>query len=300
MANVIRYAKHVFVKRILALLLLLPALVACASLDELKRVEPKGTPYSIALAQQYREFSQSEADQYDWDSSQHFAEKGLRAAYNQPIEPEHLADWNLPETELPAMTDARQQLIAALTEKNIQEKSAVAAKAVFNFDCWVEQQEENWQQADIASCRDEFYDALNTLTMIPSAIKPVVEDKNGFTPTTNPTEQISTSYVVFFDLNSTQITKDGNDVIGDVYNELSDDTDYTIRLDGYADRSGDSAYNQKLSEMRAIAVKNRLLKKGLTKGKITISSHGEETPLMETPDGVKEKANRRVEIFINE
>ena len=281
-------------------MLLLPTLVACASLDELKRVEPKGSPYSIALAQQYREFSQSEADQYDWVSSQYFAEKGLKAAYNQAIEPENLEARDLPIDILPTMKDARQQLTAALSAKNIQEKPAVAAKALFNFDCWVEQQEENWQQADIASCRDEFYDALNTLTMVTPAIAPVVEDKNGFVPTPNPAEQITTSYVVFFDLNSTQITKEGDAVIGDVFNELSDDTDYTIRLDGYADRSGDAEYNKKLSEMRAIAVKNRLLKKGLTKGNITISSHGEETPLMETADGVKEKANRRVEIFINE
>ncbi len=281
-------------------MLLLPTLVACVSLDELKRVEPKGSPYFIALAQQYREFSQSEADQYDWDSSQYFAEKGLKAAYNHAVEPELLEKWDLPHELLPTMQDARQQLTAALTEKNIQEKSAVAAKALFNFDCWVEQQEENWQQADIASCRDEFYDALNTLTAVAPAIPAVVEDKTDFVPTPNPAEQVTTSYVVFFDLNSTQVTKEGDAVIGDVYNELSDDTDYTIRLDGYADRSGDMEYNAKLSEMRAIAVKNRLIAKGLTKGNITISAHGEDTPLTETADGVKEKANRRVEIFINE
>ena len=286
-------------KRIFAMLLLLPTLVGCASLDELKHVEPKGSPYSVALAQQYREFSQSEADQYDWANSQLFAEKGLKAAYDMPVEAEKLEDWDIPATAMPMMQDARKQLMAALTEKVIKEKPAVAAKAVFNFDCWVEQQEEDWQQADIASCREEFYDALNTLTTPATAVKPV-EEKNGFVPTPNPAEQVSTSYVVFFDLNSTQITKEGDGVIGDVFTELSDDTDYTIQLDGYADRSGDAAYNKKLSELRAIAVKNRLIKKGVNKGKITIIAHGEETPLIDTPDGVKEKANRRVEIFINE
>jgi outer membrane protein OmpA-like peptidoglycan-associated protein len=43
-----------------------------------------------------------------------------------------------------------------------------------------------------------------------------------------------------------------------------------------------------------------LIQKGLSKGNIIIKAHGEATPLIETPDGAKEKANRRVEIFINE
>lgn len=291
--------------RILALLLLLPTLVACASLDELKRVEPKGSQFAIALAEQYKEFSQSEADQYDWADSQYFAEKGLKAAYGQPMEPEEIEHWDLPRDLVPTFKDARKQLMEALNEKVAAEKPALAAKVVFSFDCWVEQQEENWQADDINSCRDEFYETLNMLIKpvedpkAPTAITPV-EEKNGFTPTPNPAEQIATSYVVFFDLNSTKVTKEGESVLDDVFNELSDDTEYTIHLDGYADRSGSDKYNIKLSEMRSAAVKNRLVQKGLNKGKIILKAHGEETPLIETPDGAKEKANRRVEIFINE
>ncbi len=289
-------------KNIFAIILLLPLLVACASLDELKRVEPKGSAYSIALANQYKEFSQSEAEQYDWADSQYFAEKGLRAAYNQTVTPEEIANWDLPQDVLPTLQDARAQLITALTPEAQSAKPDLAAEAVFNYDCWLEQQEENWQSADIAACRDGFYEALDKLTEQPkpeTAITPVVE-KNSFTPTTNPSEQISTSYVIFFGLNSTAITKEGDSVVSDVYDELSDDTSYNIRLDGYADRSGKEPYNKALSERRAIAVKERLMKKGLTKGKIIITAHGETTPLIETDDGIKEKANRRVEIFINE
>lgn len=284
-------------KNLLTILLALPLLVACASLDELKRVEPKGSAFSVALAKQYTEFSQSEAEQYDWVDSQYFAEKGLKAAYNQPIEPEYTENWDLPTDLIPTIKDARTQLIAALTPEIMAEKPDIAAKAVFNFDCWLEQQEENWQSADISSCRDEFYDALNTLTAKPEVMAPEI---NGFTPTTNPVEEISTSYVVFFDLNSTAVTTEGDAVLDDVYNELSDDTEYVIRLDGYADRSGKDAYNKVLSEKRAIAVRERLKKKGLTKGRFTINAHGESIPLIETNDGEKEKANRRVEIFINE
>ena len=287
-------------KNIIAILLLLPLLVACASLDELKRVEPQGSAYSVALAKQYKEFSQSEAEQYDWVDSQYFAEKGLKAAYNQMVVPEEIANWDLPKDVLPTLQDARAQLMTALTPEAQSAKPDLVAEAVFNYDCWVEQQEENWQSADIASCRDEFYNALDKLTAKPeTAATPVIE-KNGFTPTPNTDEQISTSYVIFFDLNSTAITKDGESVIGDVFNELSDDTEYSIRLDGYADRSGKKNYNKALSERRAVAVRERLKKKGLNKGNFTITAHGETTPMIETPDGVKEKANRRVEIFINE
>ena len=286
-------------RNILIALLLSPLLVACASLDELKRVEPKGSPFAIALSKEYRAFSESEADQYDWADSQYFAEKGLKAAYGKVLEPEPLEAWDLPPDMLPRMKNAREQLMAALNTDNIANKPKEAAHAQFLFDCWVEQQEENWQDTDIASCRDEFYEVLDKLTK-PEEEKPAPAKGGGFTPTQNPSEQISTSYVIFFDPNSTAITKDGGSVVDDVFNELADDTDYVIRLDGHTDRSGNAAFNKELSRRRAVAVQNSLTKRGLSKGKFNITAYGEEMPLIQTPDGVKEKANRRVEIFINE
>lgn len=273
------------------------ALSACASLDEIKRVEPQGSPFAVALSKLYKDFAESEAEQYDWTDAYYFADKGLDAAYGRPNEPENLSGWNLTQDIIPTLADARAKLIAALHQGNIDKKPEVSAKALVMFDCWVEQQEENWQAEHIAACRDGFYEALNELSD-----KPEPEDETGiqFTPTPVKSEEVATSYVIFFGLNSTAITKEGKQVVSEVKNELADDTEYVIRLEGHADRSGTEKYNMELSRRRAVAVRAALERQGLTKGNFSIVAHGEEMPLITTKDGVREKANRRVEIFINE
>lgn len=72
-----------------------------------------------------------------------------------------------------------------------------------------------------------------------------------------------------------------------------------IRLDGYTDSIGTDEYNKKLSERRATAVKNYLIKEaGVSSSKITAVGHGEADPVADnkTPDG--RAKNRRVEISI--
>ncbi len=72
-----------------------------------------------------------------------------------------------------------------------------------------------------------------------------------------------------------------------------------IRLDGYTDSTGTDAYNMKLSERRATAVRDYLIKEvGVESSKITAVGHGEADPVADnkTPEG--RAKNRRVEISI--
>jgi OOP family OmpA-OmpF porin len=72
-----------------------------------------------------------------------------------------------------------------------------------------------------------------------------------------------------------------------------------IRLDGYTDSIGTDEYNIKLSERRATAVKDYLIKEaGVDSSKITAVGHGEADPVADnkTPEG--RAKNRRVEISI--
>jgi OOP family OmpA-OmpF porin len=53
-----------------------------------------------------------------------------------------------------------------------------------------------------------------------------------------------------------------------------------IRLDGYTDSIGTDAYNMELSERRATAVMNYLIKEaGLDRSKITVVGHGKADPV---------------------
>jgi OmpA-OmpF porin, OOP family len=65
---------------------------------------------------------------------------------------------------------------------------------------------------------------------------------------------------------------------------------------GHADRSGPDNYNVRLSERRATAVKNQLVREGVPAGIIQTAGKGERENLVQTADGVREPRNRRVEI----
>lgn len=71
-----------------------------------------------------------------------------------------------------------------------------------------------------------------------------------------------------------------------------------VEIVGHTCSIGSDAYNQKLSERRAAAVKDYLVKKGVPAGKITTSGMGEKAPAAsnKTKDGRAQ--NRRVEVTV--
>ncbi len=139
-----------------AIILPLALAGACttADLTELQGTTLPDQPFQATLAAEYRSFAVWEAEQYDWPDSQHFARKGLRAAAGQVPAPEPLENWRLPAGERDALVRSRRQLVALLDGGARERTPELAARAQFLFDCWVEQQEENWQFDHIAACRD--------------------------------------------------------------------------------------------------------------------------------------------------
>ena len=72
--------------------------------------------------------------------------------------------------------------------------------------------------------------------------------------------------------------------------------DYTISVNGHTDDVGTDAYNKTLSEKRAQAVRDYLVKAGLPPGILTVEGHGKALPLVKgTTDAARAK-NRRVEL----
>ena len=81
--------------------------------------------------------------------------------------------------------------------------------------------------------------------------------------------------------------------------------DAKVELDGYTDSKGTEQYNQKLSERRAEAVRQYLIKEGaVDEARISVKGYGESNPIApnktkngkDNPKGRAE--NRRVEILI--
>ena len=67
----------------------------------------------------------------------------------------------------------------------------------------------------------------------------------------------------------------------------------TIRVEGHTDSKGSEAYNQTLSEKRALSVKNALVQKGVDPARIQTVGYGESQPISSN-----DAMNRRVSIVI--
>ena len=73
----------------------------------------------------------------------------------------------------------------------------------------------------------------------------------------------------------------------------------SIRVTCHTDTTGSAAYNQNLSEQRAIDVVNVLVARGISRSLISSQGLGETSLLVPTGDGVKEQLNRRCEIDLD-
>ena len=72
--------------------------------------------------------------------------------------------------------------------------------------------------------------------------------------------------------------------------------DYTISVNGHTDDVGSDAYNQTLSERRAQAVRDYLVKAGLPAQILTVQGHGKSLPLVRGTSEAARAKNRRVEL----
>jgi outer membrane protein OmpA-like peptidoglycan-associated protein len=109
---------------------------------------------------------------------------------------------------------------------------------------------------------------------------------------------VQRNFLVFFDFDKSEITPEADRVIVQAANNAKSASVTRITLTGHTDRAGPVAYNQRLSERRADAVKARLIREGIPAGSIVTIGRGESQPLVPTADGVREPQNRRVEIVL--
>lgn len=258
------------------------------SLEELRRVEPKGTPFQKALAREYLQYSTQEERNYDWPDSWHFADKGLMAAYGNDVGPEDLATRDLAPDVLLVLVKARDDLLTVLRPSVVEAAPELAARAYIAFDCWVERAEDAWETRKIADCRESFYNALAELQRL-AAPKMTAGGQGG--PDT-------TSYLVFFDWNQAILNAGGQRIVEDVIDSLAGESGYEIVLYGHTDSTGLEKFNLLLSKKRAEAVEKALTMGGISQQHIKIFAFGESDPKVPTADGVDEPHNRRVEIFI--
>ncbi len=283
----------------LIIILIFFVLTSCVtSVEQLRKMKVTGDTYQSELAKYYLEFAESEADQYDWFNSSYFAKKGIKVLNGENPAPEDLTNWSMPDDMVVTISQARGYLLSLATSDVKKKYPAQAARAQFMFDCWVEQQEENWQQEHIDYCRENFYATLDQLFSITT--KDVVLGNLEKDSIQKPeiTKIKPENKIAYFKTGSAKLDNKAKRIISTIISRLKDSKNYTITLNGYTDRIGSEENNMKLAKKRAMTIKKALVDGGLNSKNITIFAFGETEGRKKTKDKTAEKENRAVEIIV--
>lgn len=274
-----------------------------SEIEALNEVQPVGSPFTQSLAAEYRDYSNREnTEMFDYPDAIHFARKGLAAAAGDVVMPEPISDWNLLPAHIEELGSARGRLVNAfdLGARDIAPQLSAVAQA--RFDCWIEQQEENWQEKDIIACKSQFLEAMNQLEgmLQKPAPMPATDDLSPVSAmdagNAGPMSAEDALYLVFFDFNKSSITTGAESVLDAVAAEVRKRNASTIEIVGHTDSSGSNNYNEKLAIRRANAVRDALAARGLSVSVMNIDGRGERELLVKTADNVREPANRRAQI----
>jgi OOP family OmpA-OmpF porin len=105
---------------------------------------------------------------------------------------------------------------------------------------------------------------------------------------------------VKFDFDKSTIKGAYNDDINNLSKVMKDYPDLKIVIEGHTDSVGTNAYNKKLSQRRADAVKNYMVQKnGIDSSHISTVGYGEEKPIADNATAEGRAQNRRVEAAVD-
>ncbi len=111
-------------------------------------------------------------------------------------------------------------------------------------------------------------------------------------------EKVSLKGDTLFDFDKSVVKPEGKQVLDRLVDQARDLQLEVIVAVGHADWVGTDAYNQKLSERRAAAVKAYLVSKGIAANKVYTEGKGEKLPVADNKTADGRAKNRRVEVEV--
>ncbi len=249
---------------------------------EARSAQAPADPYGATLYAEYLRYAEYEyGPMMDNPDAIFHARRAIAAASGETVMPQAVTDRLLPAEKADVLAAARRRLDAVLQGGGPQKAPEATARAVAAYDCWLEQQEENIQPDDIASCRQTFLDNLEAAE---AAIAPPMP----------PT--ITLAADVLFDFDKAVIKDAFKPELDRIAELLQKNPEVRVFVDGYTDTMGPAEYNMDLSKRRAQAVADYLVGRGIDRDRITVRAFGETKLAVPTPDETAEPRNRRVEI----
>lgn len=105
-------------------------------------------------------------------------------------------------------------------------------------------------------------------------------------------------FQLYSKLGSAELTDESERAIEQVIEAIRLRGPSAVSVIGHTDTLGDARWNERLGLIRAQSVADLLKSRAIDVIDLSVSSHGERNLLIETPDGVSEPRNRRVEISV--
>ncbi len=117
-------------------------------------------------------------------------------------------------------------------------------------------------------------------------------------PPPPPTKKKIVLRGVNFDFDKYNIRPDAVPILEQACKTLKDEPSIDVSCDGHTDSIGTDAYNQKLSERRANAVRQWLIKCGIPASRLTARGFGEKNPVASNATAEGRAQNRRTELVV--
>ena len=112
------------------------------------------------------------------------------------------------------------------------------------------------------------------------------------------TEGKLVSYGIYFDVNKDAVKSESYGTIKQIADILKENADVKIKIVGHTDSDGDDKSNLDLSQRRAAAVKNVIVKEfGIDASRIETDGKGESEPVAKNDSVINKALNRRVEFL---
>ena len=277
----------------LALAAAILSLAACGTkLQVAESTMADGPEFNQALHKYYTETSSAEFAEGDYKDSDYFASKAIAAAKGEEVMPQPVGERKIPSDKVDVLTSARERLMAALNGGGRLKAPDDAGRAQAYYDCWLQEQEENFQPKDIEFCRSEFFASLRNVEAA------IAEKVMAPPPAPPPPAPEAAMFQVLFDFDSSDIREDQQSAVQVAIWAAEAGASRTVSLTCHTDTSGAVDYNQALSVRRCNSVTGAMLEAGIDRSRIVSFPVGQTQPLVETGDGVVEQANRVVVITL--
>jgi outer membrane protein OmpA-like peptidoglycan-associated protein len=103
---------------------------------------------------------------------------------------------------------------------------------------------------------------------------------------------------LYFERDSIELKPDSAIILSNIVTTIQRREPADVSVVGHTDTLGEKIYNMKLSQRRALAIRDLLIERGIKAEHITTSYHGEDDLLIKTKDNVSNPKNRRAEVVV--